>query len=219
MKPTRCAGFLLPVPAGAALDADQGDETDAGANGAGDGASDATTASSADDASGDGTDPDTADDEEEDIRDPERKRLSNESKRYRLRVRELEAKVAELETELAARPADSTTGVNALRVEKEFYRLAARQVTDLAAAFKLADLKGVTIDSDGTVTGIDQVVKTVVQHYPFLIGEPGTEPDKRTTAVPDGPKEGGSPSNRRRGQAEPNTSALQKKFPALGRHR
>ena len=137
MKRSRSAGFLLPLPADAALDADEGAdqdaETDDGGTGGANGSDDAATGNSAEDASGAtgaGTDTDTAGEEGDedggDVRNPRIKALSEEAKRWRLRVRELE-------TELASRSADITT-VQSLRIEKEFYRLAAARVTDLAAA-------------------------------------------------------------------------------------
>ena len=138
MKRSRSAGFLLPLPADAALDADEGAdqdaETDDGGTGGANGSDDAATGNSAEDASGAtgaGTDTDTdaageEDEEDGDVRNPRIKALSEEAKRWRLRVRELE-------TELASRSADITT-VQSLRIEKEFYRLAAARVTDLAAA-------------------------------------------------------------------------------------
>jgi hypothetical protein len=90
--------------------------------------------------------------------------------------------------------------------------------TDLAAAFKLADVSTITVVADGTVESIDAAVKTVIQNYPFLSDEPTGEPT-RTTHVPDGPLEGGSPTNRRKAPVVAPSPTLRKKFPALDRMR
>lgn len=150
-----------------------------------------------------------ADGGDDPIRDEKIKALSDEAAKWRKKFRDLEAQhteAAPLREELAE-----------LRVEKEFYRLAAQRVRDLTAAFKLADRALLTVADDGTLTGMETMVDKVIQNYPFLSEEPET-PATRTTGVPDGPKEGGSASNSRRttGKPTPTSASLRKKFGALG---
>jgi hypothetical protein len=43
-------------------------------------------------------------------------------------------------------------------------------------AFRLADLSAVTIDDDGNVVGIEDAIKTLVEHKPFLLAQAKKEP-------------------------------------------
>jgi hypothetical protein len=43
-------------------------------------------------------------------------------------------------------------------------------------AFRLADLSAVTIDEDGNVVGIEDAIKTLVEHKPFLLAQAKKEP-------------------------------------------
>ncbi len=200
------------IPAGAALDdgddlADEGSENDDDGAGQGDTDSDDATDSSADD---EGTAGD--DGGEGNVRDPEMKKVHDEAKKWRLRCRDLEQQLQDGE--------GSRADIQILTVEKEFYRLAAQRVTDLAAAFKLADTSLITVADNGTLTGMDKVIDRVLQNYPFLSGDSDDEPTERTTKVPAVPKEGGSPtSSRRSGKSATTSSTLRRKFPALGRMR
>jgi hypothetical protein len=213
---TRSAGFVHPaflIPAGAALDdgddagTDHDDENAQGATGGANGSDDEASGSSADDAGTAGEDG-----EDGNVRDPRVKALSDENAKWRRRVRDLEGELADREVTRA--------DVHDLIVEKEFYRFAAGRVADLGAAFKLADRKGIAPNEDGSITGVEEMVNKVIQHYPFLAADYEDTPTQRTTKVPDGPKEGGSATNRRKtGKPITTTSTLRKKFPALERMR
>ena len=142
------------------------------------------------------------------MRDEKIKALSDEAASWRKKFRDLEAQHTEAEPlrdELAE-----------LRVEKEFYRLAAQRVRDLGTAFKLADRSLLTLTDDSVLEGMEKMVDKVIQNYPFLSDDPEA-PASRTTSVPDGPKEGGSASNSRRttGKRTKTPKALAEKFPAL----
>ncbi len=139
------------------------------------------------------------------------KKLHDEAKEWRHKYRRLEAELAE-----RGEPAD----VDALRIQAEFFKHAARDVVDLDAAMKLADLSAVTISEDGTVTGMADAVAEVCRQYPFLADDPDAwddDPRTRTTDVPAESGSGGSPSNRRRpaGGRSNTPKALMEKFPAL----
>lgn len=230
MTRTRSAGFVygapLPtclIPAGAACDdpttGGQAGENATGGDGQGEGSSDGAGGSSADDAgsqageSGQGSagDADEWDDDEEVQSVPKLKKLHDEAKEWRHKYRRLEAEMAE-----RGEPAD----VDALRIQAEFFKHAARDVVDLDAAMKLADLSAVTINDDGNVTGMADAVAEVCRQYPFLADDPDAwdeDPRTRTTDVPAESGSGGSPSNRRRpaGGRSNTPKALMEKFPAL----
>jgi hypothetical protein len=213
MNRTRSAGFAHPaflIPAGAALDegddagTDHDDENADGATGGANGSDDDATGSAAEDEG-------TAGEEGsgDDVRNARVKALSDENAKWRRRVRDLEGELADREVTRA--------DVHDLIVEKEFYRHAAGRVADLGAAFKLADRKGIAPDEDGSITGVEEMVNKVIQHYPFLAVDYDDTPTRRTTNVPDGPKEGGSPTRRRKDGTTHTPSILRKKFPALDR--
>jgi hypothetical protein len=132
------------------------------------------------------------------IQNPDLKRLSDEAAKYRNR-----AKAAE-EALVAA---DAT--IRELRIQNEFQRYALPLVDDLDAAWKLADHSLVKVSDDGDVTGIREMLQSLVRSYPYLERQPDTTPYHV-------PGSGGTPANgRRAGTSASSRAVLEKKFPAL----
>jgi hypothetical protein len=144
-------------------------------------------------------------DDGEDVRNPELKKLHDEAARYRTS--------AKAEKERADAAAEA---LRAARIENAFLRAAVGKVTDTDAAFKLADTTDLTIDDDGNVTDVDDVVAEVVERYPYLRPEvtdddliygedvPPTQPSGRSTNY-----------KRTSDDGSGNRAVLESKFPAL----
>jgi len=160
-------------------------------------------------------DDDEGADDAEHIKNPDAKRLSEEAKTWRLRFREAEGRIKDLE---GSKDVERLTGENrTLRLRLAFERCGTG-LRDLDAAWKLAqdDLAAVEVKDDGTVdTGrVAEIVGYVLDRYPYLAEvTEAEEPD-----VPAGEEFGpsGRPTNgRKRGQVATDLTALQRKFPAL----
>lgn len=91
------------------------------------------------------------------------------------------------------------------------------QVADPDAAWKLADKTGVTIDDDGKVTGMDDVITKTLEKYPYLSPKPADDNaplvDKFPALQPSGRQTNGKA---KMGEGL-NRRTLESKFPALGR--
>lgn len=80
---------------------------------------------------------------------------------------------------------------------------------DVEAAWKLADQSLAQVDDNGAVTGMKELVQSVIRNYPYLERQPDTQPLPL-------PGAGGSPANSRRNDtAIASREALAKKYPAL----
>lgn len=137
------------------------------------------------------------DDSEDGGDEPSRiKQLSDEAAKYRTRAKAADER---------ADQADST--IRDLRIENAFIRHALPLVDDVTAAWKLADHALAKVDDDDNVTGMKELVQSVIRNYPYLEGQPDTMP----MALPGS---GGSPINGRR-QTDDVTSraVLEKKYP------
>lgn len=101
-----------------------------------------------------------------------------------------------------------------LRMQNAFLIAAVGKVNDLDAAWKLADLTAVQVSDDGAITGLDDVIKTTVERYPYLSPADDDDPEP---FVPLPTEPSGRPTNGRAnsGDAAQRTSTLQAKFPAL----
>lgn len=67
---------------------------------------------------------------------------------------------------------------NSLRdlcTENALLKAAAGKVSDVDAAWKLADKVGITLNDDGAITGMDDVIATTVERYPYLAPKPTEE--------------------------------------------
>lgn len=101
-----------------------------------------------------------------------------------------DAELAELTAKLSAKDQAIQTQTVKTALTNELIKL---NPVDLDAAIKLADLSEVKVAEDGTITGLDTVVKSLSETKPFLFGN---KPD-----VNNGPKtppqEGGKPPSGR----------------------
>ncbi len=169
--------------------------------------------------------------------DPRIKKLSDESARYR---RERNEKDAELEKvkaqlkkytdaelgelgaakgtveELTATTTAQAAAIKELRLNNAFLSDNTYDWADPADALKLADLSGVEIDKDGTVTGMKEALDKLAKDKPHLV-KAATKDDEdeddptKTTSTGAPPKAKGTKEQHAR-------SSLVKKYPALASH-
>jgi DNA-binding helix-hairpin-helix protein with protein kinase domain len=141
---------------------------------------------------------------EDEVNEIIKKRLERERKKYadyddlkaqleQLRQAEEERKRAEM-TELERYKADLEKALNERQTfeqELEKLRESVRQeriknafitaatnanIAYIDDAYRLADLSAVTIDEDGNVVGMEDVIKALVEHKPFLLAQAKKEP-------------------------------------------
>lgn len=119
---------------------------------------------------------------------------------------------SERETELQNTMVERDRTINDLRIQNAF--LAANQFNwhDPADALRLADLRDVEIEEDGTVVGIKEALQKLAREKPHLI---------KTEDKADPKSKSGSSSNgRRKGETKkPDRAALSKVYPVLGARR
>jgi len=62
-------------------------------------------------------------------------------------------------------------------IKNEFIKVASSaNIIDIDAAMALSDLSAVEIGEDGKVNGVDDVIKTLVEHKPYLVAKKLTQP-------------------------------------------
>jgi hypothetical protein len=186
-----------------------GDEVDDDGDGSPSGAPD----SPADD---DAEDTDAGGEADDETRDKDRRRLSREAAKYRTTAKAEKERADGAE----ARATSLEELVHGLIAQNAFLRAAGGTIADVDAAWKLADHDSLTVNEDGTVEGVDDVLTQVTERYPYLTKQPSdVDPvlaDKFPALVPSG-----RPTNGKR-QSDTgalNVAALAAKFPALGRHK
>jgi uncharacterized protein YuzE len=70
------------------------------------------------------------------------------------------------------------------KINAEFIRVAtSHNIAYVEDAMRLADLAAVTIDEDGKVVGVEEAVKALVEHKPFLLAQAKKEPKTIGTAT------------------------------------
>lgn len=206
-----------------------------------------------DDDTDDGDDADE-DDDEDDNEDNKSKKsaaqkrieeLSAEAKQHRKkasergrRIRELEARLAELEkgsgkgkqgnddeddkseevTQLKSDFEKVLTDNEQLRIENAFLRNTKFQWKNPKAALKLADLTDVEINDDGEVEGLDDALEALAKSDPYLLAEKGKQGDDDDEDDDDKPKakRTGQPTGKSK-KGQPNRDKLIAKYPALRR--
>jgi hypothetical protein len=154
--------------------------------------------------------------DEGEVQDPDRQRLSREAARYRNTAK------AERERADAAEAKAGTlkSTVRDLTAQVAFFRDAARTIDDLEAAWKLADRSALTLSDDGEVEGVDEVLASLIERYPYLKAKPAGDVDPGLTEKFPALIPSGRPTNgKRRNDEGVDVKALAKKFPALGRRR
>jgi hypothetical protein len=102
------------------------------------------------------------------------------------------------------------------QLENAFLRVAFGKVADVDAAWKLADMTGVTITNEGTVEGLDEVQAKILEKHPYLATR---SMDSNADALADtfpALTASGRPNNGKRGSKDTvDYETLAKRFPAL----
>lgn len=105
----------------------------------------------------------------------EEKRLAELSEQERLQ--EIAKKHEEEKQTLAQQLEELQTRVQQERITNEFIKVAtSHNVAYIDDAIKLADLSAVTVGEDGKVEGIEDAIKALVEHKPFLLSKPAPKP-------------------------------------------
>ncbi|SER87458.1 hypothetical protein [Psychrobacillus sp. OK032] len=110
----------------------------------------------------------------------EEKRLAELSEKERAEA--LAKKFEEEKNELTAQLEAIRKQAESEKIRNEFNKVATgANVAYLDDAIALADLSAVTIDEDGKVVGMDDVVKALVDNKPFLVGKKAQQPIGQAT--------------------------------------
>jgi hypothetical protein len=166
---------------------------------------------SADDSPADGGPANTDTGADDIVRDAEKKKLSDEAAARRNEAKAERARADAAEAALAT----SAQSITELRQHNAFLSAAVGRLTDLDAAWKLADASQIVIAEDGTPTGTDDVITGLLERYPYLAPVEPLEPFQPLPTLPSG-----RPLNGRKlHQNEPTRHVLEGKFPALKRNR
>src|SRR5690554_3141915 len=105
----------------------------------------------------------------------EEKRLAELSEKER--AEELAKKYEEEKKQLEAELEAIRTQAQQERIRNEFIKVAtSANIAYIDDALALADLSAVTIDEDGKVVGVDDVVNSLVENKPFLVAKKQTQP-------------------------------------------
>lgn len=112
----------------------------------------------------------------------EEQRLAELSEKERAEelAKKFETELNELKSQLEAKE-------NAIReqaIKNEFIKVAtSANIIDIDAAIALSDLSAVSIGDDGAVVGVDDVIKTLVEHKPYLVAKKQAQPIGTATNV------------------------------------
>jgi len=88
-------------------------------------------------------------------------------------AQQFEAQLAELKSQVEAK--DKAIRDQAIR--NEFIKVASSaNIIDVDAAMALSDLSAVELGEDGKVNGVDDVIKTLVEHKPYLVAKKQMQP-------------------------------------------
>lgn len=110
----------------------------------------------------------------------EEKRLAELSENERLA--EIAKKHEEEKQSLAAELEKMRESIKAEKIRNEFIQVASsNHIGYLDDAFNLADLSAVTIDEDGKVVGMEDAIKSLVEHKPFLVAKKQPKPIGEST--------------------------------------
>lgn len=156
------------------------------------------------------------------IKDPIAKAVAAAEARLRhTHIKPLRAELAQLRQEAGNTKALLETA-RSLRMENEFLRFAGGTFHDAGAAFKLADLNGVTLEEDGGVTGMEDAVRAVGESHPYLVRGDLVDDDDNDEDYEfyDTGSASGRPMNGRRKPSTPprtDDATLLRKYPALRR--
>lgn len=110
----------------------------------------------------------------------EEKRLAELSEKERLE--EIAKKHEEEKQSYAKELEVLRENIKAEKIRNEFIKVAtSNHIGYLDDAFNLADLSAVTVDEEGKVVGMDDVVKTLVDNKPFLVAKKQLKPIGEST--------------------------------------
>jgi hypothetical protein len=129
---------------------------------------------------------DTPDEKAERIRDAKMKELSGEAKKWRLKYREAEKRIAELGDSPAIAPKEHRDS----RLESAFLRsmLTAATPVDVESAWDLAVARGFfDAVKDDTGDGMDEALDALLDRYPWLANDASAD-----DGIPPLPKTGGA---------------------------
>lgn len=88
-------------------------------------------------------------------------------------AQKFEAQLTELNGQLEA----ERTKAQQDKIRFEFTKVAtSANIIDIDGALKLSDLSAVSIDENGVVVGMDDVIKTLVEHKPYMVAKKQTQP-------------------------------------------
>lgn len=110
----------------------------------------------------------------------EEQRLAELSEKERAEelAKKFETELTELKSQLEAKE-------NAIReqaIKNEFIKVAtSANIIDIDAAIALSDLTAVSIDENGAVVGVDNVITTLVEHKPYLVAKKQAQPIGQAT--------------------------------------
>lgn len=88
-------------------------------------------------------------------------------------AKQFENQLAELKSQVEAKD----KAIRDQAIKNEFIKVASSaNIIDVDAAMALSDLSAVEIGEDGKVNGVDDVIKTLVEHKPYLVAKKQTQP-------------------------------------------
>lgn len=88
-------------------------------------------------------------------------------------AQQFETKLQELTAQLEA----ERNNARQQAIKNEFIKVASSaNIIDIDAAMALSDLSAVEIGEDGKVSGVNDVIKTLVEHKPYLVAKKQTHP-------------------------------------------
>ena len=193
-------------------------------------------------------DEDDEDDEEEDggdddPRDEEIKTLKAENKRRRLKAREQDQKIRELEKKVqtltsgkgkkgedddgedhSERVAELEKDFEAvldnnaeLRIENAFLKSNKYTWKNPSTALRLLDRSEIDLGDDGEIEGLEEALDALAESDPYLLVEKKKDDDEDEDDEKPKRKRTGQPVQKKRNKGQPNIDALRAKYPALRR--
>jgi len=186
---------------------------------------------------------DDSDDDEDDPRDEEIKTLKAENKRRRLKAREQDQKIRDLQKQIDGlskgkkagkdddgdaddqseqvteleKDREALLGANAdLRIENAFLKSKKYAWKNPASALRLLDRSEIDLGDDGSVEGLDEALDALAESDPYLLADDSKDDEDEDDERP-ARKRTGQPTKKKRTKGEPNRDALLAKYPALRR--
>jgi hypothetical protein len=115
--------------------------------------------------------------------------------------------------EATAKATQLEADLQTVRIENAFLKSNSHKWKNPAAALKLADLSGVEIGADGTVTGMKQALDALAKSDPYLLDD---EKDPEKKGQEKTPPPGTPPANNGTGgSGKPDRKRLENRFPVM----